>query len=347
VFSGGNKTTEVNDGDQTQTSSAAALTYIALGIPIRGNQGLVMGLQLNTAVGYGLADQQFDDEGNLVEIDRYYGNGGTNRVFLGYGYKFPFDLSLGAELAYVFGSIDNNVQNRRSGVQLATQHITDSYVKGTSLKVGAHFAPDLTERIKLKFGASAELESELSEDGDETLYSTVNVDDGVLRPVDTLYSNPYKATITSPLKTTLSAGIGEDNKWFIGAEYSFQNALEFDGGIYDDIDFYRYDSYSNISVGGYYLPKVNSISSYFNRVTYRAGFHYQQSGLVVNNTEISEYGISFGVSLPIGLKLSNVNLGFEYGKRGTTDNNLIEENFYNFRMSLSLNDKWFRKQKIF
>ena len=134
---------------------------------------------------------------------------------------------------------------------------------------------------------------------------------------------------------------------FIGAEYAFQNPLVFEGGIYDDVDFYRYESFSNISVGGFFLPKINSITSYFHRVTYRAGFHYQKSGLVVNDTEIDEYGISFGVSLPIGLKLSNVNMGFEMGKRGTTDNNLIEENFYNFRLSLSLNDKWFRKQKIY
>jgi hypothetical protein len=306
-----------------------------------------MGLQLNTAVGYGLSDQGFDEEGELAELDRYFGNGGTNRVFLGYGYQFPFDLALGVEVAYVFGGIDNNVLNRRSDIQLATQHITDSYVKGTSFKLGAHYSPNITERLKLKIGLSGELESELSEEGDETLFTLVNVDDGVLRPIDTLYSDSYDATITSPLKTTISAGIGENNKWFVGAEYSFQNALEFSGGIYEDIDFYRYDSYSSVSVGGFYIPKINSISSYFNRVTYRAGFHYEKSGLVVNDTEINEYGISFGVSLPIGLKLSNVNLGFELGKRGTNDNNLIEENFYNFRMSLSLNDKWFRKQKIF
>ncbi len=56
-------------------------------------------------------------------IDRYYGNGGTNRVFLGYGYRFPFKLSLGAEIAYVFGGIDNNVLNRRNNVQLATQNL--------------------------------------------------------------------------------------------------------------------------------------------------------------------------------------------------------------------------------
>ncbi len=347
VFSGGNRTNVVNDGEESQTSSAASLSYIGLGIPIRGNQGLVMGLQLNTAVGYGLVDQTFDDEGELIEVDRYYGNGGTNRVFLGYGYKFPFDLSLGLEAAYIFGGIDNNVVNRRDGVQLATQHITDSNVRGTTIKIGAHYAPNITDRIRLKLGVAGELEYELSEEGDETVFSAVNIDDGVIRPIDTLYSNEYRATITAPLKTTISAGIGENNKWFIGAEYAFQNPLRFEGGLYDEIDFYRYESFSNISVGGFYLPKVNSISSYFNRVTYRAGFHYQKTGLVVAETEIDEYGISFGLSLPIGLKLSNVNLGFEMGKRGTTDNNLIEENFYNFRLSLSLNDKWFRKQKIF
>ena len=92
---------------------------------------------------------------------------------------------------------------------------------------------------------------------------------------------------------------------------------------------------------------MNSLNNYFQRVTYRAGINYQKTGLVINDTDINEYGISFGVSLPMGLKLSNVNLGFEIGKRGTTDNNLIEEKFYNFRLSLSLNDKWFRKQKIY
>ena len=347
VFSGGNKTNFVDDGENNQTSSAAALSYIGLGIPIRGNQGLVMGLQLNTAVGYSLIDQTFNDDGTILELDRYYGNGGTNRVFLGYGYKFPFDLSLGAELAYVFGGIDNNVLNRRNNVQLATQQITESNVNGTSVKLGIHYAPRINEELRVKFGIATDLESTLKEKGDVQIYSVQNNDNGLGIPIDTLASNNYTSTITSPLKTAISAGIGEDNKWFIGGEYTFQNPIEFSGGIYEDIDFYRYGEFSNISVGGFFTPNMNSISNYFNRVTYRAGFNYQKTGLIVNETEINEYGISFGVSLPMGLKLSNVNLGFELGRRGTTDNNLVEEKFFNFRMSLSLNDKWFRKQKIY
>jgi len=347
VFSGASKTNKVDDGTDQQTSAATALTYIALGIPIRGNQGLAFGLQLNTAVGYSLVDQTFDDDDVLVESTLFSGDGGTNRVFLGYGYKFPFNLNLGLELAYLFGGIDNSVLNRRLGVQLATKYITDSYVKGAMFKLGAHYTKELSNQLKLKVGVAAEMAYELDEKGDQQLFSLINVGDGNVIPVDTLSSVSYDAKIKSPLKTILSAGIGKDNQWFIGADYTFQDALEFKGGIYDDITFYHYENFSNISVGGFYTPKFNSISNYWKRVTYRAGFNYKKLGLVVNDTDINEYGMSFGVSLPMGLRLSNINLGFEIGKRGTTDNNLIEEKFYNFRLSLSLNDKWFRKQKIY
>jgi len=123
--------------------------------------------------------------------------------------------------------------------------------------------------------------------------------------------------------------------------------VDFEGGIYDDITNYYYSNSNVISLGGFYLPKYNSIASYFDRVTYRAGFNYKKLGLVINETEIEEYGISFGVSLPLGLRLSNANLGFEIGKRGTTDNNLVKENFFNFKLSLSLNDKWFKPRPIY
>ena len=349
VFSGGTKATTIDDGDDKQTSSATSLTYIALGIPIRTNQGLAFGLQLNTAVGYSLLDQRFDDidgENTLVETTKLSGSGGTNRVFIGYGYQLPFNLSLGFEAAYIFGGIKNDILNRRLGVQLATNSRAKSYVKGFSYKLGAHYTYDLKNNLKLKFGLSGTMGNTLNETGDIYLSSVINGEGGgPIIEIDTI-SN-YKAQIELPIKSVISAGIGKDNKWFFGAEYTFQDAIEFKGGIYDDITNYYYDKSSVISVGGFYLPKYNSIASYWDRVTYRAGFNYKQLGLVINETEIDEYGISFGISLPLGLRLSNANFGFEIGKRGTDKNNLIKENFYNFRVSLSLNDKWFKKRKIY
>ena len=344
AFSGGNKVTKIDDGLDTQTSSAASLTYIALGIPIRGNQGLAFGLQLNTAVGYSLLDQRFDDD-ILLETNLLSGDGGTNRVFIGYGYKLPYNINIGLEAAYVFGGIENSMLNRRLDVLLATKYKTESYVKGFSYKIGAQYTKDFSNNLKLKLGTSFEIGHDLDEKGDEYIILQENTPDGNIRHIDTI-SN-YTAKIKSPLKTVLSAGIGKNNKWFVGTEYTFQDALEFSGGIYDNITSYNYENSSVISLGGFFTPKFNSISNYWKRVTYRGGLNYKKLGLVINDTEINEYGMSFGVSLPIGLRLSNVNFGFELGKRGTTDNNLIKENYYNFRLSLSLNDKWFRKQKIY
>ena len=348
VFAAGNKLNHIDDGTNKQSSSTAALTYIALGIPIKGNQGLAFGLQLNTAVGYSLLESFYNEDDVLAETNLLSGDGGTNRIFLGYGYKTNFGVNLGAEVAYIFGGIDNSIVNRRLDVQLATKHQIDSYIKGYAVKLGAQYIKDISPQLKLKLGAAFELANDLNEKGDRYLYSIENnnASEDFSIPRDTLVAENYKATIGSPLKSILSAGVGEDNKWFIGVEYTFQDAIQFNGPIYNESPTYNYTNSSAISLGGFYTPKFTSIASYWNRVTYRAGVNYKKLGLVVNDTPIDDYGMSFGLSLPMGLKISNINLGFELGRRGTTDNNLIKENYYNFRLSISLNDKWFSKRTI-
>ena len=81
-------------------------------------------------------------------------------------------------------------------------------------------------------------------------------------------------------------------------------------------------------------------------MVYRAGMRFENTGLKINNEPIKEFGISFGVGIPVGRAFSNANFGFEVGKRGTTNQNLIQENFVNFQLSLSLNDRWFEKRKF-
>lgn len=139
VFAAGNKLNHIDDGTNKQSSSTAGLTYIALGIPIKQNQGMAFGMQLNTAVGYSLLETFYNEEDILVETNLLSGDGGTNRIFFGYGYQFPVGLNLGAEVAYIFGGIDNNILNRRLDVQLATKHETNSYIKGFSYEIGAQY----------------------------------------------------------------------------------------------------------------------------------------------------------------------------------------------------------------
>jgi hypothetical protein len=67
--------------------------------------------------------------------------------------------------------------------------------------------------------------------------------------------------------------------------------------------------------------------------------------MIINEKEINNFGITFGIGLPMA-NFSNLNLGFELGRRGTTDADLIEESYLKVNVGLSLNDKWFRKRQI-
>jgi hypothetical protein len=68
--------------------------------------------------------------------------------------------------------------------------------------------------------------------------------------------------------------------------------------------------------------------------------------MVLQNKSIEDFAVNLGVSLPLSGTFSNVNVGFEMGKRGTKYFNLIEENYFNLSVGLSFSDKWFERRKF-
>ena len=173
-------------------------------------------------------------------------------------------------------------------------------------------------------------------------------------PRDTIFSQQLDGRFKRPLETTVGVGIGRDNKWYAEVDYSFRDAYQVTGYLDNSANSFAYGKASSINLGGFYIPKVNSISSYWERVTYRAGVRYERTGLFVNGipgsstfTGINDFGMSFGLGLPIGKRFpSTLNFAVEYGKKGTQDNGLLQENYLNLRLSLSLNDTWFLKRRI-
>ena len=149
-----------------------------------------------------------------------------------------------------------------------------------------------------------------------------------------------------------------------GFEVSGQYAMQ-DWSLYKEVygNKTNYDTLSNssqMSLGVRYRPsKVFSQKSFFERTQYRLGFRYNETPLKYNGTALNEFGMSFGLGLPITrssysqsnyTSVTTFHVGVEYGSRGTTDNNLIKENFTNIFIGISImpsrSDRWFRKRKI-
>jgi hypothetical protein len=61
---------------------------------------------------------------------------------------------------------------------------------------------------------------------------------------------------------------------------------------------------------------------------------------------LTDFGISFGVGLPLKRSKTSFNLAFEWGQRGTTDDNLVKENYAKVTMNLTLHEFWFLKRKF-
>ena len=62
---------------------------------------------------------------------------------------------------------------------------------------------------------------------------------------------------------------------------------------------------------------------------------------------LKDLSISAGMALPLNRVSSKVNIGFRYGKRGGyVDSNFIQERYWTIYLSMTLNEKWFKKRKI-
>ena len=335
----------LKEGSTSQTGKSTNLRYIALGFPIGNKAGFSVGLQPFSSVGYSLLDNE-----DVDNVTVFGGEGGTNKIYASFGMYAIEGLSLGIEAGFVFGNLENSILNQKANVVLATKHEESINIRGGQFKLGAQYKRELKNKLQLYTGASITLDSDFSAKGKEKMFSlSLSTGQEVIR--DILFDRTVNGNINIPVKSIFGFGLGKENKWYVGVNQQFQSALSTNSSLISNGGTYKYDDSNKLSIGGFYIPKINSISSYWDRVTYRAGLRFEDTGLLVktNNdfSSVKDFGINIGLGLPLPRQLSNLNIGFEYGQKGTTSNSLVKENYFNIRMSLSLNDvKWFKKTRI-
>ena len=99
-----------------------------------------------------------------------------------------------------------------------------------------------------------------------------------------------------------------------------------------------------LGTGLEFIPDYSSVNSYLKRTSYRLGLNMRQLPYLENNTEINDFGINFGASFPVS-GYSSLDAAFKYGFRGTTDNNLVQERYFQVVIGATINDRWFIKRR--
>ncbi|MGS0526228.1 hypothetical protein ACU8V7_14725 [Zobellia nedashkovskayae] len=339
------KQTSLKSYTESQTTAVTNLDYLSIGLSIKKGLGIGFGIIPYSSVGYNFEDL-VGTEGSQ-EINQYSGDGGVNKVYMSVGYEFAKDFSIGVTANYNFGRIETLKVQSNEGILLGSKDERVSRINGVDFNYALSYSRAIDETHTLVTSVRINTQANLTARNTQRIGSFIGspTQERFVNEVDLAAQGREDTGITIPTTTTLGIGYGKDMQWFLGVEYSFQKLTDFSNDFLE-IDNLVYKDASTLALGGFYTPERNSFGSYFKRVTYRAGVRLEKTGMYVNEKDINNFGITFGLGLPLGNNLSNLNLGFEVGKKGTTAADLIEESYFKVNLGLSLSDQWFRKRKI-
>lgn len=337
-------------GSESEGSFNATLNHVALAFPIKaGRTGLSFGLLPYTELGYENSSMGKISSTDTNSVNRIYsGEGGLTKAYMGIGQQFGDHFRVGVNVEYIFGNmVQNSALELQSSPSVNTKQQEKNSVGGIGFSYGAQYEIPLSLKSRITIGYSGSSPSSINSKRTfaVTRYLRQSTgEEGTAIDTPILVENG-SAKLKLPLVHNFGISIQKDNKWLIGADYRMGNwsKLSIDG-----VNSGLNDSWG-ASVGGQITPDITSIGSYFNRVDYRLGFAYDKTYIKVNDQDIKQMAVTFGLGLPLGytrFAISKLNFTTELGRRGTLTNGLVQENYINFHLGITLNDTWFKRFKF-
>ncbi len=334
-----NSTSEQNNGGN--------INYLATAFPVKpGKWTTAIGLMPYSNVDYNFSyTTTVTGSTDIVNISEE-GTGGYNQFFWSNGYAINKRIFVGVKATYLFSSEEKRFSNTIQDIGNVYTPIVTSRVTLSDFVFGAGLAFNqdsiFNSRVQFKAGLTYDLGADVKARKFESFDRSINGQPAIAS--DTLVNN-QRGTITLPSAIGVGISFNRSSKWMVGLDFKMQQWSDYQNfeGINTDLD----DSYK-ITLGGEFTPDPSSVTSYLSRVTYKLGASYENTPYVINNNDVlnqvKDIGINFGWSLPVG-RFSSFDMAFRYGKRGSVDKTLIEENYYKVYLGITFNDQWFIKRK--
>lgn len=331
--------------DQTQKTRFGTLSNLYFGFPVTKWWRTSLGVMPYSNVGYDMqGDQVVENLGRMVTT--YSGSGGLNKAYIGNAFS-PFkNFSVGVNMSYIFGTInkERSVTFPDSGAFYNTMIRTTAQLRKLNFDAGLLYKVVLNEGRYMQFGVTYHPKQLLVGHAEFITYSYhYDYSNNVETPKDTLtYLVGDDGEVVLPESFGAGFVFGSTNRWFATADFNWQKWSQFrylgsDPRLNDNL---------RVSIGGQFRPSPVDIGKYYERINYRAGFRFEQSYLNVKDARINDFGVSFGVGLPMKKSRSTINIAVELGTQGTTDNGLIKDKYVRFTIGSALQERWFLQRRF-
>ena len=362
------RTTRSSSVEASSTRKDARFTGFAIGVPFgAGKWGMAMGLTPFSEVDYAMV-RATEVEGYPVKY-KYSGSGGLDKAFFGLGrnlYQQRADsignmgmrVALGADFNFLFGSVEQTreaVYPRDAGYN-NVRAFSALVLRSPTAAASLIWQGDLTKKRnrdddnwRWSVGLSASMPAEFRAKYNGTVTTYVETQ-GFETVRDTVAEEGHaRGSISVPAGIGLGLGV-LNGRWAATVQMQRRNwgaaKMEVPGYVpaAPMRDAVTYAAALRFRPGG--------DGGLFKRTAYRLGIRHEQTAQEVRGQELTGSTISAGVSIPLNAVQTNswLNLGGEYGLRGTTDNGLLRERHAALWLGVSFTpwrgERWFVPSKI-
>jgi hypothetical protein len=283
-----------------------------------------IGMKQFSTVSYQFYSNKAIEGSNDTYLMQYSGDGGLNEYYWNNSFAIGKHLLAGLTASFLGGPINQTetiIDN--SGNSVETK-LRDYYGNGR-LQYGLIYSGNISKKWKASLGTAFSNTSKMNYERSITVTQNSTV---VLKDEFIKYSN-------TPLPRSYGIGIALSNNkgTTIAADYNLDewSALDVKGSNYKFINSNRFSAgieFASLKQSYYGVTQASSV---------QLGAFLNNSYLMVNQRQIQEWGITAGLTKTVKNSL-RIGASIDAGTRGTTQNGLIKENFFQFNLNFSYRD---------
>lgn len=334
-------------------------SHIKFAVPVSKGQTLSFGFAPYSFIGYDIRSLEVNQDPIPNVAYRFTGSGGFSQFYIGFGSRLFKGLSLGISARYLFGDKERlNLILPDLSNALNTRNKTNIRLDGLTYNAGITYSFKLSDKNELVIGGIFAPTVAIKSRYEDYKISFSGGEFG--NPVDTFGISKAESTTAIPMQWGGGISFNRYSNYHVIPALSFGTEIRYIQGseLLLPVEGNTWQNSFRYAIGASAIPRFlidgwERSTNYFNRLEYRLGGFYETGLIALNDKNISQIGITFGLALPLRIrglapgevKYNHISIGALVGRRGTTENNLIQENFIRFFFGVTLNDKWFIKYK--
>lgn len=339
----------LEQGGAKKNANNSSVDYILAGMRLAPNLGMTLGMVPYTTIGYNMSTRpkNVNSVDDFTQTDVYKGDGGLHEAFVGLGYSPCQGLSIGANLGYLWGSMENLFYAPYSNNADYNRHLYTSDIRTYKIDFGVQYEQRVNRKNTLTLGATYGLGHGVNRPAVFTrqLISTTQGTRGDTIRLNNAYELPHTFGV--------GAVWNHRDRLRVGIDYTLQlwKGCRMPDLINNEyqITTHNFQNSHTFTLGGEYIPRPNS-AYWYQQIRYRFGLSMTTPYTKINGAEgPRRYSATLGLGVPIRNGWSNrsvVNIAAQYERVEPKFSGMITENYFRLCLGITFNEMWFSKWKV-